>query len=115
MSPQRRPRGIASRFFLAQLLVVGVSILAAVVVASLAGPPIFHQHLIMAGRPENSPELLHVEQAYRDTNLITLGVALGTALLGWQPDRDRMVPAGSQLGNEPMPLPRVASSTRKKR
>ena len=77
----RRPRGLVSRFLLAQLLVVAASLLAAVVVASVAGPAIFHEHLLMAGHPENSPELLHVEQAYRDTNLITLGVALGTALV----------------------------------
>ncbi|MGQ1795820.1 sensor histidine kinase [Kocuria oceani] len=79
MSGQRRSRGLASRFFLAQAIVVAASILAAVVVASLAGPPIFHAHLIMAGHAENSPELFHVERAYRDTNLIILGVALGTA------------------------------------
>nr|WP_156270748.1 HAMP domain-containing sensor histidine kinase [Kocuria sediminis] len=70
---------MASRFFLAQVIVVAASILAAVVVASLVGPPIFHEHLIMAGHAENSPELFHVEQAYRDTNLIILGAALGTA------------------------------------
>ncbi|GEO97329.1 HAMP domain-containing sensor histidine kinase [Kocuria turfanensis] len=80
MSP-RYERGLASRFLAAQLLVVAASLAAAVVVASVAGPPIFHEHLIMAGHAENSPELLHVEQAYRDTNLITLGVALGTALV----------------------------------
>ena len=33
----------------------------------------------MAGHAENSPELFHVEQAYRDTNLIILAAALGTA------------------------------------
>ncbi|GAB2603622.1 HAMP domain-containing sensor histidine kinase [Kocuria himachalensis] len=80
MSP-RHERGLASRFLAAQLLVVAASLAAAVVVASVAGPPIFHEHLIMAGHAESSPELLHVEQAYRDTNLITLGVALGTALI----------------------------------
>lgn len=74
-------RGLAFRFLLAQLLVVAASLSAAVVVTSVAGPPIFHAHLIMAGHPENSPELLHVEQAYRDTNLITLVVALGIALI----------------------------------
>ena len=79
MRGQRRNRGLASRFFLAQVIVVAASILAAVVVASLVGPPIFHEHLIMAGHAENSPELFHVEQAYRDTNLIILGAALGTA------------------------------------
>ncbi len=79
MSGRRPSRGLASRFFLAQAIVVAASILAAVVVASLAGPPIFHEHLIMAGHAENSSELFHVEQAYRDTNLIILAVALGTA------------------------------------
>jgi hypothetical protein len=31
----------------------------------------------------------------------------GPVILGWQPDRHSMVLAGSQLGNEPMPLPWV--------
>ena len=75
MSGRRRNRGLASRYFLAQVIVVAASILAAVVVASLVGPPIFHEHLIMAGHAENSPELFHVEQAYRDTNLIILAAA----------------------------------------
>ncbi|KUG52604.1 histidine kinase [Kocuria rosea subsp. polaris] len=81
MTRRRRPRGLASRFFLAQAIVVAASILAAVVVASLAGPPIFHEHLVIAGRAADSPELLHVERAYRDASVITLGVALGTALV----------------------------------
>ena len=80
MSP-RRERGLASRFLGAQLLVVGTSIVAAIVVASLVGPALFHDHLVMAGHPESSAELLHVERAYRDTNLITLAVALATALI----------------------------------
>jgi two-component system sensor histidine kinase BaeS len=81
MTRRRHPRGLASRFFLAQAIVVAASILAAVAVASLAGPAIFHEHLIMAGHAENSPELLHVERAYRDAGLIVLGVALGTAVI----------------------------------
>ena len=81
MSGRRHSWGLASRFLLAQAIVVAASILAAVAVASLAGPPIFHEHLIMAGHSENSPELLHVEQAYRDTNLIILGAALSTAVV----------------------------------
>ena len=81
MTRQRHPRGLASRFFLAQAIVVAAGILAAVAVASLAGPAIFHEHLIMAGHAENSPELLHVERAYRDAGLIVLGVALGTAVI----------------------------------
>lgn len=79
MSP-RPPRGLASRFFLAQALVVALSILAAMVVASLAGPPIFHEHLVRAGTADDPTQLLHVERAYRDANLWTFGVALTTAL-----------------------------------
>lgn len=48
MTGPYRPRGMASRFFLAQLLVVVASILAAVVIASLIGPPLFHEHLLRA-------------------------------------------------------------------
>lgn len=81
MTGQRRYRGLAARFFLAQLLVVVVSILAAVAVASLAGPPLFHEHLEQAGAGHDATQMLHVEQAYRDTNFWTLGVALATALV----------------------------------
>lgn len=81
MTGRRRYRGLAARFFLAQLLVVAVSILAAVVVASLAGPALFHEHLERAGADHEPDQVLHVEQAYRDTNFWTLGVALATALV----------------------------------
>jgi two-component system, OmpR family, sensor histidine kinase BaeS len=73
--------GLARRFLAAQLLVVAASLLAAVVVAVLAGPPVFHTHLVMAGRSQGSAELAHAEQAYREANLIVLAVALGTALV----------------------------------
>ncbi|HRO93989.1 HAMP domain-containing sensor histidine kinase [Citricoccus sp.] len=81
MSRRRRYQGLAARFLLAQLLVVAVSLLAAVVVVMVAGPPIFHEHLVMAGRSEGSAELTHAEQAYREANLIVLAVALSTALV----------------------------------
>ncbi|MGD7003828.1 sensor histidine kinase [Corynebacterium halotolerans] len=68
------------RFLIAQVLVVIISLVAAVSVASLVGPPLFHEHLLMAGLSDPSLELLHVEQAYRDANLITLAVAVLTAL-----------------------------------
>lgn len=75
-----RHSGLATRLFATQLIVVAASLLGAVAVATLAGPPLFHEHLEMAGVPGGSPELFHVEQAYRDANLITLAVALGTGL-----------------------------------
>ena len=68
MTGRRRYQGLAARFFLAQLLVVGASVLAAVVVASLAGPPLFHEHLEQAGAGHDAAQMLHVEQAYRDAN-----------------------------------------------
>ena len=80
MNARRAPGGLASRFFLAQTLVVTASILAAVAAASLAGPPIFHEHLVRAGAGDDPAQLMHVEQAYRDANLWTVGVALTTAL-----------------------------------
>ncbi|WP_082157396.1 cell wall metabolism sensor histidine kinase WalK [Kocuria sp. SM24M-10] len=76
----RRERGLAARFLLAQLLVVAASVLAAAVVASLAGPPLFHEHLVRAGAGPDPAQLMHVERAYRDAGLWTLGVALVTAL-----------------------------------
>lgn len=75
-----RNSGLATRLFATQLIVVAASLLGAVAVATLAGPPLFHEHLEMAGIPGGSSELFHVEQAYRDANLITLAVALGTGL-----------------------------------
>ena len=70
------------RFLVAQAVVVVISLLSAVAVASLVGPPLFHDHLLMADRAD---ELRHVEQAYQDAGLITLAVAVpiafGSALL----------------------------------
>ncbi|MFE7631365.1 ATP-binding protein [Kocuria sp. NPDC057446] len=77
----RRARGLAARFLLAQLLVVAASVCAAAVVASLAGPPLFHEHLLRAGADPGSAQLFHAERAHRDASLWTLGVALLTALL----------------------------------
>ena len=55
--------------------------LTAGLVASLVGPPIFHDHLLQSGHAENSPELAHIEEAYRDASALSLGIALFIALL----------------------------------
>lgn len=73
-------RGLASRFMLGQVLVLLASVLTAWLVAAVVGPPLFHQHLLEAGHAPNSPELAHIEQAYRDASLVSLGVALVIAL-----------------------------------
>lgn len=78
----RREPGLTARFLLAQLLVVLASVLAAAAAAaSLAGPPLFHEHLVRAGAEPGPGQLMHLERAYRDAGLWTLGVALVTALV----------------------------------
>lgn len=76
-----RGRSLATRLLLAQGLVLTASILTAGLVASLLGPTLFHQHLLEAGHSADSPELEHIELAYREANLASLGLALLTALL----------------------------------
>lgn len=72
--------GLTFRFLAAQILVGAISLAVAGAVASLVGPVLFHDHLLMAGLEDPSLEQFHAEQAYRDANLITLAVALPTAL-----------------------------------
>ena len=72
---------LAARFLATQVLVVAISLLVAAAVATMVGPPVFHDHMLMTGRDDPSLELFHAEQAYRDANLITLAVALPTALI----------------------------------
>lgn len=77
----RRPRhGLAVRLLGSHLLVAIISLSAATIVTGVVGPALFHHHLLMVGREEQSAELFHVEQAYRQANLITLVVALLAAL-----------------------------------
>jgi len=73
-------RSLATRLLLAQGLVLVASILTAALVAAIVGPPLFHQHLIEAGHSPHAPELTHIERAYRDASVISLGVALVIAL-----------------------------------
>lgn len=75
----RRTRGLGFRFLTAQLVVVVASLAVAAGAACLIGPRIFREHLLMVGHSETSPEILHVEQAYREAGVITLVVALATA------------------------------------
>ncbi|MDC5697976.1 ATP-binding protein [Intrasporangium calvum] len=65
---------------LAQVLVLAASILTAGLVALLVGPSLFHQHLLASGHTDSSPELVHIERAYRDASVVSLGVALIIAL-----------------------------------
>jgi two-component system sensor histidine kinase BaeS len=74
-------RPLATRLLLAQGAVVAAGIVTASVVAAVTGPPIFHEHLVQAGTSVGGSEMMHVEEAFRDASLISLGVALVIALL----------------------------------
>lgn len=76
-----RPRGLAGRLLAGQAIVLLAGALTAGLVATVVGPPIFHDHLLQSGHQENSPELAHIEMAYRDASLISVGVALLISLL----------------------------------
>lgn len=78
---KHRPRGLATRLLAGQSLVLLAGALTTALVATLVGPPIFHYHLLQSGHEENSPELVHIEMAYREASLISLGVGLLIALL----------------------------------
>jgi len=72
---------LAGRLLLGQTLVLVASFLTAGLIASMVGPQIFHAHLVQSGHPANSPELGHIEQAYRQASALVLGVALVTSLV----------------------------------
>lgn len=76
-----RGKGLAATFFFAQILVLAVSVLVAVLVASVVGPPLFHEHLNQANGGHDTTQMLHVEQAYAAANIWTLGLALAAALV----------------------------------
>lgn len=78
--PRRRP-GLAARLLAGQTVVLIAGMLTAGLVAALVGPALFHEHLLQAGQAPNSPELEHIEQAYRDASLLSLGIALVISLL----------------------------------
>ena len=85
---QRRGLAWGTRTFLAFALVVAASVLSAAVVALIVGPQLFHDHLLELGHTGGSAEMEHVEQAFVDAGIRSLGaglvVALGLAtLLAW--------------------------------
>lgn len=65
---------------LAQGLVLLAGVLTAAIVAALAGPPIFHSHLLEAGEPPDPAQLDHIEEAFASASTIALGTALAIAL-----------------------------------
>lgn len=85
---------------LAQVLVLGASVMTAGLVATFVGPPLFHHHMLQAGHVPNTPELAHIEEAYRAASFVSLGVALVIALVcaaavTWYVTRRLQAPLGA--------------------
>lgn len=80
MSRLRLARGIGGRLFIAQTVVLSAGVLTAGLVAALLGPQLFHAHLVQAGHLEDAT-LLHIDEAYASSSLISLSTALLTALV----------------------------------
>jgi len=73
--------GIGRRLLLAQTLVLLAGGVATWVVALVVGPPLFREHLRMAGVEDNSNEQFHAEQAYRHATALSIAVAITIAIL----------------------------------
>jgi signal transduction histidine kinase len=74
-------RGMRQRLLLAQALVLIAGGVSTWVVALVAGPPLFREHLHRAGVPHQSSEQFHAEQAYRYATAISIAAAILVAAL----------------------------------
>ncbi|MGB3955305.1 MAG: ATP-binding protein [Brooklawnia sp.] len=112
MTDVARPRGLTwgKRTFLAFALVVAVSVSSAALVALIVGPPLFHEHLLELDRPQGTAEMAHIEQAFFDAGVRSLGaglavaLALATVLVWWETRRlrrplDELTSAARRLGS----------------
>ena len=81
MNPAQQPGSLSTRLLVSQ---VGVSVamaLTMVVVAAVAGPPLFKAHMQEAGH--DSPELLaHSQEAFSTAGTLALGMGLAIAATG---------------------------------
>lgn len=73
--------GMRRRLLLAQSLVLVAGGVTTWVVASVVGPPLFREHLHMAGVAHNSDEQYHAEQAYWHATAISVAVAITVAAI----------------------------------
>jgi len=79
--PTRRRGGLAGRLLVAQTLVLLTGSLTAWLIAVTVGPTLFHEHLARADVGATSPLSVHAERAYQSANVISLSLALLTALV----------------------------------
>lgn len=75
-----RPSGLAGRLLLAQAVIVGITIACLEVTAAVVAPPLFADHLPMAGVTD--PLVMdHAREAFRWSLTVSLGVAAGASLV----------------------------------
>lgn len=81
MSPKAQPGSLTTRLLISQIGVSVAMALTMVVVAAVAGPPLFEAHMHQAGH--NSPDVLaHSEEAFNAAGLLALGMGLAIAAAG---------------------------------
>lgn len=79
---RRRGRpGIGLRLLAAQVIVLVAGAATTAVVAAVVGPPLFREHLHLAGVPTDSPEEIHAEEAYGYATVMSIGGALAVSAL----------------------------------
>ena len=81
MTRERRPRGFASRLFLAQALVIVAGGATLALVAFAIAPGIFHSHVRRALGTLSDNTRNHIDQAFTDAVLLALGLAIAAALV----------------------------------
>lgn len=77
----RQPKGLAARLLAGQLIVMVAGAATAGLVAAFVGPLIFHDHLLQAGEQSDPVAFAHMETAYLDASLLSLGLGLLISLV----------------------------------
>ncbi|GAB2681146.1 sensor histidine kinase [Thalassiella azotivora] len=72
---------MATRLLAALVLVMVTAAATAWLVASVVGPPLFHEHLERAGAAHDGEAVRHAEEAFRSATAVSLSVALLAGLL----------------------------------
>jgi signal transduction histidine kinase len=81
MNPDQQPGSLSTRLLVSQIGVSVAMALTMVVVAALAGPPLFKAHMQEAGH--ESPDLLaHAQVAFNTAGILALGMGLAIAATG---------------------------------
>ncbi len=70
-----------TKMFLTQAVLLAASIITAGLVASIIGPGLFHDHLLLIAQEPSSGEFQHIERAFIDAGVASLAVGLMVALV----------------------------------